>query len=138
MKIEAEILPVSVEIDGAAHPVVAKTIAVVDRLAKIAAQPDKPKYQVWLEQLRVILGAPAVAKMFPGRKNEDIDRLEHIHTEAMAAFNYNGMRLRKQREQAEVDHLHDLADTLSVIAGKVKEINAKYPGIMRPREEQEA
>lgn len=138
MKIEAEILPVSVEIDGATYPVATKTIAAAARLARAAAQPDRPKYQVWLEQLRIVLGPEPVKTLFPGGKAENLDRMEHIHAEVMTAFDFNATRLRKEREKAELDHLHDLADTLSTIAGKVQEIHGKYPGIMRPRKEQEA
>lgn len=134
MKIDVQIRPVAVEIDGSTYPVAVKTVAVADRLAKISAAPETPRYQIWLDQLRVVLGKAAVSELFANGKKEDLDRMEAIYAGVMGAFDHNGKELRGQREKAELDHLHDLAATLSTISDKVGEIYGKYPGIARPKE----
>lgn len=137
-QIDTTVRDVSVAIDGAVYPVAAKTVAVADKLREAslcAAKEELPKWKLWRMYLVIVIGRAAVAELFSSKEDEDLDRMEAIYTGVMAAFDYNGKKLRAEREKAELDHLHDLAQTLTTIADKVQEVYGKYPGIARPRAE---
>ena len=138
MQLNIEIRPVDLEINGVSYPVVEKTVDVARKIADILTSEDrneKLQYVMWLEQLRLVLGEAAVEELFPAEHIGEInlDFLEAVYSSAMEAFDYNGRELRSKQDKAELDYLHDLANTLITISDKVQQIYGKYPGIGRPQ-----
>lgn len=101
MTINTDIRDVIVEIDGAEYPVAEKTIDVAEKLEEANKKHvgKSRQYELWLAHLRILLGAEAVKALFPGGKNENLDRMEAIYLGCMEAFNYNNKRAESDERQ---------------------------------------
>jgi len=139
MRIDTEISPVIVEIEDKEYPVAVKTIEIAEKLQKAedaAVKGKKSEFEMWLAHLEILLGRAAVKELFPGGKNENLDRMEAIYYGVLNAFNYNGHEARASRadeavEEAKAisDALKPLAELMALLGGKSEQ--PKYPTIKR-------
>lgn len=103
--INTEIKEITVEIEDKEYAVAEKTVEVADQL--ITAQKKfagEPQYKLWMAELEILIGKPAVKELFTSGKRENIDRIQRIHSGVLRAFEYNSdeiqdEQLSRQREQ---------------------------------------
>ncbi|MEA4899327.1 MAG: hypothetical protein VB115_13955 [Christensenellaceae bacterium] len=140
MRIDPDIKPVVVEIDDKEYAVAAKTVDIAEKLQKAeetAVKTAKPQFELWLQHLEILLGRAAVRELFPGGKNENLDRMEAIYYGVLDAFNYNGREARSARAEDTVteakaiaEALKPLGDLMALLGGAG---DGKFPAIRRPK-----
>lgn len=124
MNINTEIKDIIVTIDGTDYPVAEKTIEVAERLKKAEELyiGKAVQYELWLAQLRIILGDEAVKAIFPKGRGENLDRMENIYYGVYDAFDHNGSEMRDERYRETMDELERVATKLKPIT----EVMDKY------------
>ncbi|MEG2136885.1 MAG: hypothetical protein RR150_12420 [Clostridia bacterium] len=136
MKIDTGIMNVVVEIDDVDYPVAQKTVATAERLkrAEEAATGKKAQYELWLEQLEILLGRAAVKKLFPGGKAENLDRMERIYLGVSDAFDDIGRKARTERSDRAIAQIEELTRELKPLSDLLAAISAKHKMIERPEQ----
>lgn len=120
-----DIAPIIVEIDGMEHPVASKTVETVDKL--LAAQRScegLPEYQLWLAELRVLLGKKAVETLFCSGEKENIDRIHRIHAGVVNAFEYHAAKTEAQIMESRTELVEGLLNMLSNVADKLEKLTS--------------
>ena len=127
MNINTEIKEIIVTIDGVDYSVAEKTIDVADRLRRAEEQcaGKSAQYELWLAQMRIMLGDDAVKALFPKGRAENIDRMENIYYGVLTAFDHNGAELRDERSRDMMDEL----DKMAVKLKPLTEVLEKYPTV---------
>ena len=139
MRIETEINPVVVEIDGKEYEVAAKTVGTAEKMKAAedsAIRAKKAQYEMWLAQMEVLIGRAAVKELFPNGKGENLDRMEAIFYGIVDAFNYNGREARTARTEDSVSEARAIADALNPLADVLAllgKADTGHPTIKRPQ-----
>lgn len=121
MRIDTDIERMSVEIEDEVYEVAEKTVAVADALIAAAEKnADKPNYKIWMADLEVLLGKDAVRKLFPGGKNENIDRMQRIHAGVLEAFDYNSRAMQDAQVERQREMLEPVNDFMRRTAQVLK------------------
>ena len=121
MRIDTDIERMSVEIEDEVYEVAEKTVAVADALIAAAEKnADKPNYKIWMADLEVLLGKDAVRKLFPGGKNENIDRMQRIHAGVLDAFDYNARAMQDAQVERQREMLEPVNDFMRRTAQVLK------------------
>lgn len=131
--INTEIDHVVVEIDEKEYPVAEKTIEVAEKLFDVAKRMEgQPVYKLWMAELEVLLGKPAVRELFPNGKKENIDRLLKIHAGVLEAFDYNAEAVEAEKLEKQQDKIAGVTDMLKQIIAAAKiDDNSKQDIIRR-------
>lgn len=119
----SDISPIIVEIEGNEYPLAAKTVEVLDKLR--AAQESctgMMQHNLWLAELRVLLGSTAIEKLFVNGAKENVDRLQRIHAGVVNAFEHHSMNTEKQIAETRMAMIDDLLRFLGDFANKVEAI----------------
>lgn len=104
-RIETDIAPVTVEIDGAEYAVAERTAAVEEALMEARRKCEgRLEYRLWLAELEILLGRGAVKRLFCSGRKENLDRMQQIHAGVCRAFERRSDEIERQRvaERAEV------------------------------------
>lgn len=121
MRIDTDIERMSVEIEGEEYEVAEKTVAVADALIAAAEKnADKPNYKIWMADLEVLLGKDTVRKLFPGGKNENLDRMQRIHAGVLEAFDYNSRAMQDAQVERQREMLEPVNDFMRRTAQVLK------------------
>ena len=83
MRIDTEIRPVIVEIDGKEYNVAPKTVELLEKLRGVedaAVKAGKMRHEMEMEQLELLLGWQAVRELFSAGKKENVDRVTRFTT----------------------------------------------------------
>ena len=133
-RIDTEISSITVEIEEKEYPVAEKTVAIAEQLLGARRHLDgEPEYKLWLEELSIMLGKPAVRELFSSGKSENIDRLQRIHSSVLRAFNHNSDELREQETDRQREQLAFINDFLRQLVSIMKtDGNGSKPVIRRP------
>lgn len=122
----------AVMIEGTEYPVAEKTVAVVEKL--LAAQHDcagKPEYRLWLAELEVLLGKPAVKALFRDGKRENIDRMQAIHAGVCAAFERNSDRIDRETATRRSEAFAQLAEAVEPINALLRQLEQAQAQVIR-------
>lgn len=138
MRIDTEIMAVTVEIGDKEYLVAEKTIETAERLKK--AEDDGLKrgrleYEIWLDQLRILLGNEAVTELFPDGKRENMDRMGMIYRGVFEAFDYNGREAKDAAAQRSISQAEEMARALQPfikVVEMLKSIPTAAPGDAKP------
>ncbi|MDO4547542.1 MAG: hypothetical protein Q4D04_05565 [Clostridia bacterium] len=133
MRIDTTVKRVAVEIEGNLYEVEPKTVATAERLkqAEHSAEGEKARYQLWLDQLGILLGKAAVKRLFPAGKNENLDRMELIYLGVMDAFDAGARQAREARNQQAVKAIEDMEKQLRPLRELLESVSAQYEMIGR-------
>lgn len=119
----------TVEIDGKEFAVAPKTVETASKLMSVyRTHKDSPEYKVWLAELEILLGKDAVAELFTGGKQENIDRIHLIRSGVMRAFEYNAEQTAASEMEERVGMINNAARALTSICdrlGAIANIEAK-------------
>lgn len=134
MSIDTTVKRVAVEIEGNRYEVAPKTVAVAERLRKAAesAEGAKAQYQLWLDQLGILLGKTALKRLFPAGKNENLDRMELIYLGVIDAFDAGGREAREARDARVAQAVEAMQKQLEPLRALLDTVNGKYGMIGRP------
>ena len=115
--IDTEIKAITVEIEDKEYPVSAKTVEIADRLAEAAKKcAGQPEYKLWMAELDVLLGKAAVKELFASGRQENIDRIQRIHSGVLRAFEYNASALQEEETQRQQELIAPLTELLRQIS----------------------
>jgi hypothetical protein len=106
MIIDTDISSITVEIEGNEYAVAEKTVETADKL--IDAQKrcvGQPQYKMWLAELEVLLGKPAISALFSRGKKENIDRMQRIHAGVVNAFEYNASAVAEEHAKQQLEQV---------------------------------
>ncbi|MBQ8088445.1 MAG: hypothetical protein IJ234_08505 [Clostridia bacterium] len=99
VKIETQVEPVALEIEGEQYAVAPRTVQTEERLN--AARALGSEGEIWRAELEALLGWEAVNRLFVSGEAENLDRMEKIRMGALQAYGAAGEQLhRAQRERA--------------------------------------
>ena len=138
MRIDTEIRPVIVEIDGKEYDVAPKTVELLEKLRHAedtAVKAGKMRYEMEIEQLEILLGRQAVRELFSAGKRENVDRVDAIYYGVLDAFDASSRERREARTDAMADEFRAMAEALKPMAEMMALIRnnpGKFPGIQRP------
>lgn len=138
MRIDTEIRPVIVEIDGKEYDVAPKTVELLEKLRGVedaAVKAGKMRHEMEIEQLELLLGRQAVRELFKAGKNENVDRVDAIYYGVLEAFDASSRERREARTDAMADEFRAIAETLKPLAemmALMRNNPGKFPGIKRP------
>lgn len=138
MRIDTEIRPVIVEIDGKEYDVAPKTVELLEKLRHAedtAVKAGKMRYEMEIEQLEILLGRQAVRELFSAGKRENVDRVDAIYYGVLDAFDASSRERREARTDAMADEFRAMAEALKPMAEMMALIRnnpGKFPGIKRP------
>ena len=120
-RINTEIDHIVVEINDKEYPVAEKTIEVAEKLIDAAKRMDgQPEYKLWMAELEILLGKPAVRELFPNGKKENIDRLYRIHAGVLEAFEYNSEAVEAEKLERQQDKIAGVTDMLKQLLAAAK------------------
>lgn len=138
MRIDTEIRPVIVEIDGKEYDVAPKTVELLEKLRgaeDAAVKAGKMRHEMEMEQLELLLGRQAVRELFKAGKNENVDRVDAIYYGVLEAFDASSRERREARTDAMADEFRAIAETLKPLAemmALMRNAPGKLPAIKRP------
>ena len=138
MRIDTEIRPVIVEIDGKEHNVAPKTVELLEKLRGVedaAVKAGKMRHEMEMEQLELLLGRQAVRGLFKAGKNENVDRVDAIYYGVLEAFDASSRERREARTDAMADEFRAIAEALKPLAemmALMRNVPGKLPAIKRP------
>lgn len=138
MRIDTEIRPVIVEIDGKEYNVAPKTVELLEKLRgaeDAAVKVGKMRHEMEMEQLELLLGRQAVRELFKAGKNENVDRVDAIYYGVLEAFDASSRERREARTDAMADEFRAIAETLKPLAemmALMRNAPGKLPAIKRP------
>lgn len=138
MRIDTEIRPVIVEIDGKEYDVAPKTVELLEKLRHAedtAVKAGKMRHEMEIEQLEILLGRQAVRELFSAGKRENVDRVDAIYYGVLDAFDASSRERREARTDAMADEFRAMAEALKPMAEMMALIRnnpGKFPGIKRP------
>lgn len=138
MRIDTEIRPVIVEIDGKEYNVAPKTVELLEKLRGVedaAVKAGKMRHEMEMEQLELLLGRQAVRELFSAGKRENVDRVDAIYYGVLEAFDASSRERREARTDAMADEFRAIADTLKPLAemmALMRNAPGKLPAIKRP------
>ena len=138
MRIDTEVRPVIVEIEGKEYTVAPKTAELLEKLRRAdtaAAKAGKMPHESKIDQLELLLGRQAVRELFSAGKNENVDRVDAIYYGVLDAFDASSRALREARTDAMAEEFREIAAALKPLA-KMIELSqnnpGSFPGIKRP------
>ena len=134
MRIDTEIRPVIVEIDGKEYDVAPKTVELLEKL-RGAEDAAVKAGRMEIEQLELLLGRQAVRGLFKAGKNENVDRVDAIYYGVLEAFDASSRERREARTDAMADEFRAIAETLKPLAemmALMRNAPGKLPAIKRP------
>lgn len=138
MRIDTEIRPVIVEIDGKEYNVAPKTVELLEKLRGVedaAVKAGKMRHEMEMEQLELLLGRQAVRELFSAGKKENVDRVDAIYYGVLEAFDASSRERREARTDAMADEFRAIAETLTPLAemmALMRNAPGKLPAIKRP------
>lgn len=138
MRIDTEIRPVIVEIDGKEYDVAPKTVELLEKLRGVedaAVKAGKMRHEMEIEQLELLLGRQAVRELFSAGKKENVDRVDAIYYGVLEAFDASSRERREARTDAMADEFRAIAETLKPLAemmALMRNAPGKLPAIKRP------
>ena len=138
MRIDTEIRPVIVEIDGKEYDVAPKTVELLEKLRGVedaAVKAGKMRHEMEMEQLELLLGRQAVRELFSAGKKENVDRVDAIYYGVLEAFDASSRERREARTDAMADEFRAIAETLKPLAemmALMRNAPGKLPAIKRP------
>ena len=138
MRIDTEIRPVIVEIDGKEYDVAPKTVELLEKLRGVedaAVKAGRMRHEMEMEQLELLLGRQAVRELFKAGKNENVDRVDAIYYGVLEAFDASIRERREARTDAMADEFRAIAETLKPLAemmALMRNAPGKFPAIKRP------
>lgn len=138
MRIDTEIRPVIVEIDGKEYNVAPKTVELLEKLRGVedaAVKAGKMRHEMEMEQLELLLGRQAVRGLFKAGKNENVDRVDAIYYGVLEAFDASSRERREARTDAMADEFSAIAEALKPLAemmALMRNVPGKLPTIKRP------
>ena len=138
MRIDTEIRPVIVEIDGKEYDVAPKTVELLEKLRGVedaAVKAGKMRHEMEMEQLELLLGRQAVRELFSAGKKENVDRVDAIYYGVLDAFDASSRDRREARTDAMADEFRAIAETLKPLAemmALMRNAPGKLPAIKRP------
>lgn len=138
MRIDTEIRPVIVEIDGKEYNVAPKTVELLEKLRGVedaAVKAGKMRHEMEMEQLELLLGRQAVHELFSAGKKENVDRVDAIYYGVLEAFDASSRERREARTDAMADEFRAIAETLKPLAemmALMRNAPGKLPAIKRP------
>lgn len=138
MRIDTEIRPVIVEIDGKEYNVAPKTVELLEKLRGVedaAVKAGKMRHEMEMEQLELLLGRQAVRELFSAGKMENVDRVDAIYYGVLEAFDASSRERREARTDAMADEFRAIAETLKPLAemmALMRNAPGKFPAIKRP------
>ena len=138
MRIDTEIRPVIVEIDGKEYNVAPKTVELLEKLRGVedaAVKAGKMRHEMEMEQLELLLGRQAVRGLFSAGKKENVDRVDAIYYGVLEAFDASSRERREARTDAMADEFRAIAETLKPLAemmALMRNAPGKFPAIKRP------
>ena len=138
MRIDTEIRPVIVEIDGKEYDVAPKTVELLEKLRGVedaAVKAGKMRHEMEMEQLELLLGRQAVRELFRAGKKENVDRVDAIYYGVLEAFDASSRERREARTDAMADEFRAIAETLKPLAemmALMRNAPGKLPAIKRP------
>lgn len=138
MRIDTEIRPVIVEIDGKEYNVAPKTVELLEKLRGVedaAVKASKMRHEMEMEQLELLLGRQAVRELFSAGKRENVDRVDAIYYGVLEAFDASSRERREARTDAMADEFSAIAEALKPLAemmALMRNAPGKFPAIKRP------
>lgn len=138
MRIDTEIRPVIVEIDGKEYNVAPKTVELLEKLRgaeDAAAKAGKMRHEMEMEQLELLLGRQTVRELFSAGKKENVDRVDAIYYGVLEAFDASSRERRETRMDAMADEFSAIAEALKPLAemmALMRNAPGKFPAIKRP------
>lgn len=138
MRIDTEIRPVIVEIDGKEYDVAPKTVELLEKLRGVedaAVKAGKMRHEMEMEQLELLLGRQAVRELFSAGKKENVDRVDAIYYGVLDAFDASSRERREARTDAMADEFSAIAEALKPLAemmALMRNAPGKLPAIKRP------
>ena len=138
MRIDTEIRPVIVEIDGKEYDVAPKTVELLEKLRGVedaAVKAGKMRHKMEMEQLELLLGRQAVRELFSSGKKENVDRVDAIYYGVLDAFDASSRERREARTDAMADEFRAVAEALKPLAemmALMRNAPGKLPAIKRP------
>lgn len=138
MRIDTEIRPVIVEIDGKEYNVAPKTVELLEKLRGVedaAVKAGKMRHEMEMEQLELLLGRQAVRELFSAGKRENVDRVDAIYYGVLDAFDASSRERREARTDAMADEFRAIAEALKPLAemmALMRNAPGKLPAIKRP------
>lgn len=138
MRIDTEIRPVIVDIDGKEYDVAPKTVELLEKLRGVedaAVKAGKMRHEMEMEQLELLLGRQAVRELFNAGKNENVDRVDAIYYGVLEAFDASSRERREARTDAMADEFSAIAEALKPLAemmALMRNAPGKLPAIKRP------
>lgn len=122
MVIDTDVKRIVVEIDGEEYELAPKTIEVSDRLVEIEERcKGKPEYKMWQEELKLLLGDDAVAKIFKDGKRENLDRMKAIYLGVANAFNLQGDEMDREYRENQFRNINGNIAPLNELLKLVKQ-----------------
>ena len=138
MRIDTEIRPVIVEIDGKEYDVAPKTVELLEKLRGVedaAVKAGRMRHEMEMEQLELLLGRQAVRELFSAGKRENVDRVDAIYYGVLDAFDASSRERREARTDAMADEFSAIAEALKPLAemmALMRNAPGKLPAIKRP------
>jgi hypothetical protein len=120
MVINPDIANIIVEIEGKEYPLAERTIDIQERLQDAEKRHHgKPLYQLWLAEMRILLGDAAVNELFRSGKNENLDRLQMIYNGVAKAFNHYS---DEAEERSRDEQLRTVTSALAPVTELLRQI----------------
>lgn len=109
-----------VNIDGNEYALAEKTVGMFDKLKEIETRHGNEGYEMWIEELKVMLGEDAVKELFPDIRTSNIDRMYAIYNGVSEALNANFNEYKLKEFAALKAEIGDLADKIKPITEATK------------------
>ena len=119
MRIDTNIAPVGVEIEGREYPLAPRTAALAEKLRRAeqrAVRRGRPRHELELEHLELLLGRGAVRELFCQGGRENLDRLEAIYYGVLTALEAPARARREEHTQALAGEMKALAEAVRPLA----------------------
>ena len=119
MRIDTNVAPVGVEIEGREYSLAPRTAALAEKLRRVeqrAVRKGKPRHELELEQLELLLGRGAVRELFRSGERENLDRLEAIYYGVLMALEAPARARREEHTQALAGEMQALAEAVRPLA----------------------
>lgn len=134
MRIDTDIPEIIVEIDDKEYPVAARTVAVCEKLlAAEKACIGKPQYELWRQELEILLGKPACKELFTAGKAENVDRLQRIYAGVAAAFNHTADEITAEDQERKLEALGTALTPLNELLRNIRALDKNKENIREIR-----
>lgn len=136
-RINSDVAQIYVEIDGVEYAVAPKTVSVAEQLIALQRKCEgKPMYKLWLAELEVLLGREAVRELFVSGGDENIDRIQRIHTGVCRAFDTHADAIEAESNERKAENMASLARSLGPLNELLRQLQRmpdnNVPVIRRP------